>query len=43
MFERLKRLYKEHKITADGLLFWVAKGAITEEQMEQILTENEEA
>lgn len=40
MFERLKRLYKLHKITETGLMYWVEKGAISEEQMNEILSEN---
>ncbi len=40
MFERLKRLYKAHKITAEGLRYWVEKGAITQEEMNLILEEN---
>lgn len=42
MFERLKKLYKAHKITEAGLDFWVAKGAITAEQKQQILAENDD-
>lgn len=40
MFDRLKKLYKMHKITESGLDFWVAKGVITEEEKQLIISEN---
>lgn len=36
MFETLKRLYLEGKLTVDGLENAVAKGWITEEQKQEI-------
>jgi len=40
MYDRLRRLYREGKITADGLQYWVEKGAITQEQKEEIIRGN---
>lgn len=40
MFERLKRLYKEGKITVEDLDNAVSKGWITEEQKELIISSN---
>lgn len=40
MYERLKRLYKMHQITQKGLEYWVEQGAITPEQMEEIIRSN---
>jgi len=40
MYERLKRLYNEGKITVDGLQYWVNKGAITQAQMDEIIRGN---
>lgn len=40
MFERLKRLYKEGKITIEDLDNAVSKGWITEEQKELIISSN---
>lgn len=37
MFDRLKNLYDERRITADGLQNAVTKGWITQEQMEIII------
>ena len=37
MFERLKKLYAEGKLTADGVRNAVAKGWITDEQAQEIL------
>lgn len=42
MFERLKRLYEQGKITADGLQYWVDKGVITAEQKAMIVGEDNE-
>ena len=38
MFERLKRLYEEGKITQDGINNAVTKGWITQEQAEEIIS-----
>lgn len=40
MYERIKRLYKEGKLTILSLFNAVEKGWITEEQKLQILEEN---
>lgn len=40
MFERLKRLYKEGKITVEDLDAAVEKGWITEEEKEIIISSN---
>lgn len=40
MFERLKRLYNEGKLTAEDLEKAVEKGWITEEQKEEIIAGN---
>jgi len=40
MYARLKKLYNDGKISADGLQFWVDKGIITAEEKQQIITEN---
>ena len=40
MFERLKKLYIEHKINEAGLQKAVDKGWITAEEMQQIIEEN---
>lgn len=37
MFDRLKKLYDEERITAEGLQNAVTKGWITQEQMEIII------
>ncbi len=37
MYERLKRLYRNGEITKSGLEKAVAKGWITEEQMNEII------
>lgn len=37
MYERLKRLYKEGRITEEGLQYWVDKGVITPEQKQEII------
>ena len=37
MFERLKRLYSENKITEDGIKNAVKLGWITQEQSDEIL------
>lgn len=42
MFERLRRLYREGKIDEAGLESAVEKGWITEEQKNQIISENQE-
>lgn len=42
MFERLRRLYREGKIDESGLESAVEKGWITEEQKNQIMSENQE-
>jgi len=39
MYERLKRLYKEGRITKEGLQNAVKKGLITEEQYREIVGE----
>lgn len=39
MFDRLKRLYAESKITINGLRKSVVKGWITEEQFKEITGE----
>lgn len=41
MFERLKRLYNEGKLDAQGIENAVAKGWITQEQADEILAEPE--
>ena len=41
MFERLKRLYAEGKIDERGITNAVAKGWITQDQAEEILTPKE--
>ena len=40
MFERLKRLYRAGKINEAGLRYWVEQGAITQEQMDEIMRGN---
>lgn len=42
MFERLKRLYNEGRLTVDGLENAVARGWITEDQKKQITGEDTE-
>ena len=37
MYERLKRLYNEGRLTKEGLENAVARGWITEEQMQEII------
>ena len=39
MFDRLKRLYEENRLTKDGLKHAVAQNLITAEQYEQITGE----
>lgn len=39
MFERLKRLYHDGRLSADGLTAAVARGWITEEQRQEITGE----
>lgn len=41
MFERLKRLYNLGKLDATGIQNAVAKGWITQEQAEQIISQEE--
>lgn len=41
MFERLKRLYNEGKLDAQGIENAVVKGWITQEQADEILAEPE--
>lgn len=40
MYERLARLYREHKITQEALYNAVIKGWITEKQYQTIISEN---
>jgi len=42
MFERLKKLYTEGKLTAEGVRNAVAKGWITDEQAQEILNPKNE-
>lgn len=43
MYKRLKKLYKEGRLTKTGLQNAVAKGWITEEEMREIVGEDESA
>lgn len=40
MFERLRRLYREGRLTVEGLQNAVLKGWITAEEMDLIIREN---